>query len=315
QEYYEHFLEMREIIVLCLGLEITDAQVDELEWKINRWVQDYERLYYRYDHDRLPACVLTVHALLHMPYYIRRAGPLPCSWSFVVERFCGHLLRPAVTNRVRPYDTLNNFVRRHAQLQIVSHVQGMPELLRRPTNLTLQAGKLISSKERIYDFLPDYVLGQPVKRILNPPARLKRQMAQYFGLAEGPPHGEGPRPTEWELIDKVDWNMLVRYGRFRMMSMGDRVRTTGLIHSDGVAHDNSFIRYELLPDRNAHLPRERDRPIRKIYYGRVQDIYYVEFVRDQATNTRIPYLLVRVEECETHGLDAANPKTPIITYH
>ncbi|KAG9073770.1 hypothetical protein FS749_014699 [Ceratobasidium sp. UAMH 11750] len=97
--------------------------------------------------------------------------------------------------------------------------------------------------------------------------------------------------------------------------MGDRVRTTSLIHSDGVARDNSFIWYELLPDRNAHLPRERDRPIRKIYYGCVQDVYYVKFVRDQATNTRIPYLLVRVEECETHGLDAANPETPIVTYH
>ncbi|QRV98769.1 Transposase family tnp2 [Ceratobasidium sp. AG-Ba] len=45
REYYLHFLAMREIIVWCLELEITLAQVDALEEKIRAWVQDYERLY------------------------------------------------------------------------------------------------------------------------------------------------------------------------------------------------------------------------------------------------------------------------------
>ncbi|KAG9077702.1 hypothetical protein FRC06_008756 [Ceratobasidium sp. 370] len=315
QEHYEHFLEIREIIIWCLELEITDAQVDALEQKVNQWVQGYERLYYRYDHDRLPACVLTIHALLHMPYSIWWAGPLPCSWSCVVERFCGHLLRPAIANRVRPYDTLKNFVRQCAHLQIVSHVHGMPELLRVPTHLTLQAGELISSKEKIYDFLPHYVLGQLVRRMPHPPHSLKRQMAKYFGVAEGPPRRQGPRPTRQELFDKIDWNTLVRYGCFHMTSMGDRVRTTDLIRNDGVARDNSFIRYELLPDANADCPNERDQAVRRIYYGHVHDVFYVQFIRDPATNTQIPYLLVRVEECNTRGLDASRPKNPIVTYN
>jgi hypothetical protein len=86
-----------------------------------------------------------------MPHYIRQTGPLSGTWSFVMERFCGYLLRPALANRVRPYEYLDNFIRRRAQMQIVSHVHDMPELVKPLTNLTLQAGELISSKENIYD--------------------------------------------------------------------------------------------------------------------------------------------------------------------
>ncbi|KAG8695234.1 hypothetical protein FRC08_007954 [Ceratobasidium sp. 394] len=92
REYYEHFLAMREIVLVCLQLKLTVAQVDALERSINDWVPEYERLYYRYDHDRLPACVLTIHALLHIPHYIRQTGPPSATWSFVMERFYGHVL-------------------------------------------------------------------------------------------------------------------------------------------------------------------------------------------------------------------------------
>ncbi|KAG8718595.1 hypothetical protein FRC08_004912, partial [Ceratobasidium sp. 394] len=45
------------------------------------------------------------------------------------------------------------------------------------------------------------------------------------------------------------------------------------------------------------------------------DLFYVEYVRNQATNDRVPYLLVRVQECNTGGLDAALPENPIVTYN
>ncbi|KAG8747297.1 hypothetical protein FRC10_001476 [Ceratobasidium sp. 414] len=275
REYYEHFLTMREIVVLCLELEISDEEVDALEETINEWVQEYERLYYRHDHDRLPTCVLTIHALLHIPYYIRQTGPPSATWSFVMERFCGHLLRPALSNRVRPYEYLDNFIRRRAQMQIVSRVHDIPSLIRPITALTLRAGELISSKEEIYDFLPDFVLGQPVNRMYRATDQIKRQMTRYFGLAEG------PGLTAQQLRDRIDWNTL----------------------------------YELLPDRNADLPNERDQPIRVIHYGRVQDVFYVEWIQDPATNARRPYLLVRVQECNTRGLDATRPENPIVTYN
>ncbi|EUC56281.1 transposase family Tnp2 protein [Rhizoctonia solani AG-3 Rhs1AP] len=102
EPYYAHMILMRNVIKMCLLFEITHADIDQLQTMINKWVADYERLYYQYQYDRLPACPLTIHALLHMPSYIRQTGPLWASWAFVMERFCGHLL-PAVKNRTLPY--------------------------------------------------------------------------------------------------------------------------------------------------------------------------------------------------------------------
>ncbi|KAG9077980.1 hypothetical protein FS749_010093 [Ceratobasidium sp. UAMH 11750] len=309
REYYEHFLAMREIVLVCLELEPTRAQVDALEISINEWVQEYERLYYQYEHDCLPACVLTIHALLHIPHYIQQTGPPSVTWSFVMERFCGHVLRPAFSNRVRPYEYLDNFIRRRAQMQVVSCVYDIPALIRPITRLTLRAGELISSKEEIYDFLPDYVLGQPVNRRYRATNQLKRRMTRYFGLVEA------PGLTEQQLRDRIDWDTLVRFGRFRMAGLGDRVRVADLIQRNPIARDNSFIRYELLPDRNARLRHRRDHPIRVIHYGCVQDVFYVEWIQDPATNARSPYLLVHVQECNTRGLDATDPRTPLVTYN
>ena len=90
--------------------------------------------------------------------------------------------------------------------------------------------------------MQEYVLGQPMRAVPHPPIELQRQLTRYFGVAEGPAHGEGPRPTFAKLVDKLDFNTLVRYGRFRMASMGDRVRTAETVRKSAVARDNSFIR-------------------------------------------------------------------------
>jgi hypothetical protein len=94
----------------------------------------------------------------------------------------------------------------------------------------------------IHSQVPNYILGQPINSRYRITEQLKRQMTRYFGLAEGPEHGQGPRLTYQQLLDRIDWNTLVRYGRFRMASMGDRVRVADLIQTDPIARDNSFIR-------------------------------------------------------------------------
>ncbi|QRV80568.1 Transposase family tnp2 [Ceratobasidium sp. AG-Ba] len=222
-----HYLSMREIVIWCLQFEISSDEVDELERMVNEWVVDYERLYYDHDHDRLPACVLTIHALLHIPYYIRKTGPLSTTWSFVVERFCGYLLRPALANRVRVYEYLDNFIRRRAQMQIVSRSLNMPELITRPSPLTVEHGELISTKEEIYEF--HYVLGLPVKKPYRPTMQTRRQITRYFGPVEG-----WPGVTFRELHGRLAWDTMIRYGRFRMASGGDRVRVAALIKEDSV---------------------------------------------------------------------------------
>jgi hypothetical protein len=67
-------------------------------------------------------------------------------------------------------------------------------------------------------------------------------MTRYFGIAEGAAHGMGPRLRYNDVLERIDWPTLVRYGRFRLASMGDRIRVADLIQTASVARDNSFVR-------------------------------------------------------------------------
>jgi hypothetical protein len=67
-----------------------------------------------------------------------------------MERFCGHLL-PAVKNRIRPYEHLDNYVQRRAQMQIVSTVHRLPALARSSiAKRRTEVGVELSSREVIY---------------------------------------------------------------------------------------------------------------------------------------------------------------------
>ncbi|KAL5639602.1 hypothetical protein ACGC1H_006272 [Rhizoctonia solani] len=315
--YYKHFLLMRDIIALSIQLEITHQEIDRLQNMINEWVDEYELLYYQYEQSRLPTCPLTIHALLHLPTYIRQTGPLWASWSFVMERFCGHLL-PAVKNRTQPYQHLDNYIQRRAQMQIVSCLYGFPSLRQPTINYSYGNDERISSREKLYPTFDTVVLGTPVTKV-QLEDRLRNQMTKYFGVVySNNAYGIA------DLRSRIDTNTLTRYGRFRLTGDGDRIRTASLIDNNPVARDNSFVRYDLLPDRNTAFRNRRDVPFRQTHYGRVLDIYYVEFVTrkpKEGTETepevpRIaePYLLVRIQECKTGGLDATDPRNRVVRY-
>ena len=44
--------------------------------------------------------------------------------------------------------------------------------------------------------------------------------------------------------------------------------------------DRVFFQYDLLPDANQRFVNQPDEPIRVTHYGRVLDVYYVEFIKD-----------------------------------
>ena len=67
------------------------------------------RYYYCYDPERISACPLTIHALLHIADGIAIAGPVWAYWAFPMERYCGKLL-PAIKNRRFPYSNLSNYI-------------------------------------------------------------------------------------------------------------------------------------------------------------------------------------------------------------
>lgn len=58
---------------------------------------------------------MNIHAMLHIPDYIRRCGPAWTTWAFPMERYCGKLAS-RVTSRLHPYATLSMYLKRSAQL-------------------------------------------------------------------------------------------------------------------------------------------------------------------------------------------------------
>ncbi|KAG9089977.1 hypothetical protein FS749_000913 [Ceratobasidium sp. UAMH 11750] len=222
-----------------------------------------------------------------------------------MERFCGRLL-PAVKNRVRPYEHIDNYVQRRAQMQIVSKVHNLPWLSKSYINYRYEDGVEVSSREIIYPEFPDVILGAPIQRNVPFTTQLSRQMTRFFG----PFH---PGLTRPQIEARIDRDSIVRYGRFRMPG-SDRIRTASAIrnNSEEIARDNSFVKFDLLPDANAVFQNRADQPFRQTQYGRLLDIYYVELTKDDGT--REPFLLASVTICNTGGLDAALPQNPVVTF-
>ncbi|KAG9119168.1 hypothetical protein FRC07_005960 [Ceratobasidium sp. 392] len=157
----------------------------------------------------------------------------------------------------------------------------------------------------MHEEFDEVVLGTPVRRLRVVPVQLENQLLGYFHLVS-------PLATPAELKRRVDFNSLISYGRFCMVPDGDRIRTAKLIVNNPIARDNSFVKYNLLPDRNARYRNRRDRPYRRTYYGQCVGIYFVRFINDDGVLTA--YLLAAVKACNTDGSDAVKPETPVVTY-
>ncbi|QRW02701.1 Transposase family tnp2 [Ceratobasidium sp. AG-Ba] len=309
--YYEHYLLIREVVNRILQFDMRRDSLDELDRMIRQWVDEYERLYYQYQPERLPTCPLTIHALLHMVYYIRMTGPLWASWAYVMERICGYFL-PAAKNRSQPYIHLDNHVARRAQMHIICHKYNMPVLARSTVKWRLDGRERLSSRETRYPDFPEVILGVPVNRCVQPDTQLWNQLTKYFGVVYKPDNGRGFSAAE--LRERIDQASIVRYGRLRLADDGDRIRTVGALRTDTDGRDNTYMRYELLPDRNARWRMREDRPYVQVNYGQLLDIYYLEFIEDLDENIRQPYLLARVRTCKTNGRDAALAENPSVTY-
>ena len=102
------------------------------------------RYYYQYNITRLPACTSCVHALLHLPMDIRRTGPVWINWSFVMERYCGTIVR-AVKSRSKPYTALSRRLLHQAQIAQIKLQFGLEEELDFSDRV-----EEVSTKEHVY---------------------------------------------------------------------------------------------------------------------------------------------------------------------
>ena len=73
-------------------------------------------LYYQHKPERLPACPLTINALLHIPDQIRWMGPCWTTWAFPIERQCGYFQR-SIQSRRNPYVSMDQHLIDLSQLR------------------------------------------------------------------------------------------------------------------------------------------------------------------------------------------------------
>jgi hypothetical protein len=108
------------------------------------------RLYYKHDPARLSACPLTIHALLHIAWGIREAGPVWTYWAYPMERHCNTLLQ-AIKSRRHPYTSISSFVTATAQLDQIRLVYDLHETLCLDPDKK-ESNKLVHDLCRFFDY-------------------------------------------------------------------------------------------------------------------------------------------------------------------
>ena len=74
------------------------------------------RYYYQHNEDRVSACTLPIHGLLHVADDIKACGPSWATWTFFLEHYCG-TLKTALKSKRHPWGNLNKQVLNITYLQ------------------------------------------------------------------------------------------------------------------------------------------------------------------------------------------------------
>ncbi|KAK0458724.1 uncharacterized protein EV420DRAFT_1620490 [Desarmillaria tabescens] len=259
--YYDHFIRLVKLLNICLQFEISDNEIKELQSGFALWVQDYERIYYQHDYNRLSTCPLTVHALLHIADSIKATGPVWCYWAFPMERYCG-TIQPAIHSRRHPFASLARHVLEDAQLtQIKIYYDVVDELSLRPSQRT-PAGSLQIQEYPTCRLLPPKAVKQPTS------------LAPVYGaLVTRLQHPLGTVKRYLQNADIIEWGKVQRIDS----DAGDTMRASelGTIRDD--SRDASWVRYEMLVDRHARRRNAAVNFVREMFYGQLQHIYVIHF--------------------------------------
>ena len=186
--------------------------------------------------ERLPACTLTIHGLLHVAQDIRFCGPAWTTWTFFMERYCGFLQR-SLRSQSQPWSSLENTVFRTICLEQLAVRYNLKEELtwwgdRRddgPTGyehvLETDCTSFLSSLHMIAHQInspdPDHILRPPFKRPQAADPFVQKSVSHYIGQVIGKRvfdvQKQLPIPTFFA-------------GKFRVRDGGDLFRTSASSH-------------------------------------------------------------------------------------
>ncbi|KAJ7771163.1 hypothetical protein DFH07DRAFT_866511 [Mycena maculata] len=261
--YYDHFIKFVKLTHLCLQFEYTKADMETIWTGFARWVEEYEKLYYQYSPDRLSACPLTIHVLLHIADGIEAAGPVWAYWAFPMERFCGQL-QPCIKSRRFPFASIDGYVVATVQLGIIK-VKNAIDLRLGPPKLNLAKGYFSHSSYPTCVLLPphenldsnslDPGLVQKIAICLS--TRYDQNMAticKYF---------KPENVQQWAKIERLEG--------------GDCMLASAMIHAEPEdRRDATYVRYVLLVDVNARRLRTAPRYEPTTFYGQLQNLFVIK---------------------------------------
>ncbi|KZV98588.1 hypothetical protein EXIGLDRAFT_641451 [Exidia glandulosa HHB12029] len=257
-KYYHHFMELVRLLRICVQLELTDADVQEIREGFCSWVQKFEKYFYQYDPDRLSTCVTTVHGLLHIADSIERMGPVGCYWSFLMERFCSSL-RPAITSRRNPYASIDRYVLDRTlidQVRLLNNLNGR--------NRTFHEQKRpVTKKEYHISSYPASVLMRP-QRVVPLVKADRERIARHLSVR----FGANAKAFLQYVPERIE-----TWGKVRRLDDGDTVHARGMVKLRRTDRDMSFVRYALEEDKYKNRPKRKPEFVRKEYFGQLQYIY------------------------------------------
>ncbi|QRV81791.1 Transposase family Tnp2 protein [Ceratobasidium sp. AG-Ba] len=230
--YYRHFVELVKLIGKCCSLSISREDVQYIRDGFARWVRKYEDLYYQKSRDRIRACTLPLHALLHIADDIETMGPVWCYWAFPMERYCGSLSRASKSRRF-PYASLNRRVLQISQLAQLKLIYGLREHL----DISRRHLTIISGTK--YDSHPGLVFARP-RREEALDHDTQRKVSQYVGAFLG---------IDPAIVRRaIDKRPFVQWGRMQQVDEnggGDLIRAHELCSTpEGMSRNASFIKFE-----------------------------------------------------------------------
>ncbi|KAJ7666787.1 hypothetical protein DFH06DRAFT_984464 [Mycena polygramma] len=262
-KYFVHFIQLVRLLNICLQFEISNAEIEEVRVGFIAWVRRYEELYYQFDADRLSACPLTIHALLHIAPGIKFTGPVWCYWAFPMERYCGSI-QPGIRSRRFPWASLDRYVLEQAQLtQIMAVYNVFSEL-----SLVEPRGAIPGAfADPSY---PSCIL-LPPKSSIRPDSNQLKTIAVALSTRTGASMRDVNRALRDATVDE--------WGKVRRVDSdeGDTMRSCSLGTIADDSRDATYVRYEMLVDKHARKKKRAPEFEVQTFYGQLTHIYRVHF--------------------------------------
>ncbi|EKM79514.1 hypothetical protein AGABI1DRAFT_92026 [Agaricus bisporus var. burnettii JB137-S8] len=259
--YYRHFMDLVGLLKLCLALEIDGEEMERVDRGFETWVKDYEKLYYQHKPERLSACPLTVHALLHIGWSIRTMGPVWTYWAFPMERHC-NLLLTSIGSRRHPYASMNAFVTATAQLDQIRLKFNAHQIL------CLKPPEKVPRYTFVHPSYPSYQLCPP-KRIEIISQHICNKI--YAALATRFGTSRAVIQAAFSLQEPVP-----QYGKVIRLEGGDRIVASELVQSSEDSRDASYIKYIQTVDRFARQRNRMPELVPQIFYGQLKRLLVLE---------------------------------------